>query len=423
MVPPRQEKNAIYFSELLRTVVVDGQGRRLGRLEDMAAEIQQTLPPLTALLVGGDRSGQRLIPWEAVRSLEGRRIVVDASVEPETGSLEERLAGRLLVRQHLLDRQIVDTGGAKLVRVNDLVLHRRNGHLVLSAVEVGARGLLRRAGLLRPADALIQWLFSYRWPENLIHWHLVQPVDSADVVRLRWSLTRLSHLHPADLADILEDLDPASRARLLQLLDPEIAADVLEETEPKVQAALISNLPTEQASDILDLMPSDEAADVLQGLAPERAESLLREMEPEQAEQVRCLLDHDQSTAGGLMTVGFLSLPPETSVGQAFDHLRQESADLDVIYYVYVEDRDGHLLGVVNLRELLASPPEATLAQIMETRVISVELKEDPDQVANIFAKYGLRAVPVLDEQGRLHGVLRFKALLDAVAPHLGRQR
>lgn len=422
MAPPKSEENIIFFSELLHTAVVDGQGRRLGRLEDLAVEAQQALPPLTALLVGG-RGEPSLLPWSAVRSLEGRRIVVEAPAEPEAGSLEEQLAGQLLVRQHLLDRQIVDTGGAKLVRVNDLVLRRRGGQLVLSAVEVGARGLLRRAGLLWPADAIMQWLFSYRLPENLIHWHLVQPVGSADVLRLKWSLTSLSHLHPADLADILEDLDPASRARLLQLLDAETAADVLEETEPKVQTALINNLPTEQASDILDLMPSDEAADVLQGLAPERAESLLREMEPEQAEQVRCLLDHDQATAGGLMTVGFLGLPPETSVGQAFNHLRDESADLDVIYYVYVEDRDGHLLGVVNLRQLLASPPATSLAQLMETRMISVDLKDDPAHVANIFAKYGLRALPVLDEQGRLHGVLRFKALLDAVAPHLGRQR
>lgn len=416
-----QKENVIYFSKLLRADVVDDQGRSLGRLRDLAAEAQQALPPLTALLVENGRGEPHLFPWSAVRALEGHRIVVETSAEPENGSLEERLAGRLLVRQHLLDRQIVDTGGAKLVRVNDLVLRRRDGQLVLSAVEVGARGLLRRAGLLRLVEAALDWLFSYRLPENLIHWHLVQPVGSADALRLKWSLPRLSHLHPADLADILEDLDPATRARFLQLLDAETAADVLEATEPRVQTALINHMSTEEASDILELMPSDEAADVLQGLAPERAESLLREMEPEQAEQVRCLLDHDQATAGGLMTVGFLGLPPEASVGQAFDHLRQESADLDVIYYVYVENQDGRLLGVVNLRQLLASPPATRLAQLMETRMISVDLKDSPAHVANIFAKYGLRALPVLDGQGRLHGVLRFKALLEAVAPHLGR--
>jgi Mg/Co/Ni transporter MgtE len=246
-------------------------------------------------------------------------------------------------------------------------------------------------------------------------------VGSEHILRLRLSQARLSRLHPADLADILEDLDPTARARVFQALGTELAADILEEAEPKVQVALIKDLPDEEASDILEEMSADEAADVLQGLDKKRAETLLQEMEQEQASQVRCLLDHDKETAGGLMTSDFLGMLPQETAGRALEVLRVETPELDVVYYVYVEDQDGRLLGVVSLRELLTAEPGARLDSLMTTRLVAVDLDEEPDEVAELFAKYGFRALPVLDKQGRLHGVIRFKALLEAVAPHLGR--
>jgi len=185
--------------------------------------------------------------------------------------------------------------------------------------------------------------------------------------------------------------------------------------------ALIKDLPTEEASDILEEMSADEAADVLQGLGKNRAETLLKEMEQEQADQVRCLLDHDKETAGGLMTSDFLGMPPKETAGKAMEVLRVKTPDLDVVYYIYIEDQDGRLLGVVSLRELLTADPSARLDSLMVTRLVAVDLEADPDDVAELFAKYGFRALPVLDKQGRIHGVIRFKALLEAVAPHLGR--
>lgn len=327
----------------------------------------------------------------------------------------------MLLGEHIFDRQIVDTGGAKVVRVNDLLLRRRGKGLILSKVDVGLRGLLRRVGLQGVTEAMLRFIFSYNLGDNLINWNLVQPVGSNDILQLKISQNRLSRLHPADLADIIEDLDGPARERVFKALAVDLVAEVLEETDPKVQVALIRNMPDEQASDILEQMSPDEAADILQNMDAKRARTILQDMEHEQAAHVACLLDHDEETAGGLMTTEFLSLPPDQTVERALDLLRQKSEDLDVIYYVYVEDADGHLLGVVSLRELFNSNPKATLGSIMFTRLVAVQLEDEQDDVAELFAKYGLRAIPVLDKQGRLHGVLRFKALLEAVAPHLGR--
>jgi Mg/Co/Ni transporter MgtE len=223
------------------------------------------------------------------------------------------------------------------------------------------------------------------------------------------------------LADIIEDLDRPERDRVFRALDIDLAAEVLEEADPKVQVQLIQHLSAEKASDVLEQMSPSEATDLLQELEEPHVQTLLKEMEPEVAQDVRSLLVHDEETAGGMMTTSFFSQPPNVTVMQALEALRREASDLDLIYYTYVEDQYGRLLGVLNLRELLTSAPEATVEAIMERRIVSAGLEDKKSDIADIFAKYGLRAIPVLDAEGRIHGVIRFKALLEAVAPHLRR--
>ncbi|MFH1035000.1 MAG: CBS domain-containing protein [Pseudomonadota bacterium] len=414
-------EHSIYLSDLLgRRVLAEPPGGILGRVVDLVADALLVVPPITGLVVAGPGKTRRFLPWSQVRAITPKAILVDHQGDqplPEVAVAP----GEMLLKDQLLDKQIVDTAGAKVVRVNDLQLRPRAGSMVLAGVDVGLKGLMRRVGLQGFTEGLLRWVFSYQLGDNLIKWHLVQTVGSEHILRLKLSQARLSRLHPADLADILEDLDPSTRARVFQALGTELAADILEEAEPRVQVALIKDLPTEEASDILEEMSADEAADVLQGLDKNRAETLLQEMEQEQAEQVRCLLDHDKETAGGIMTSDFLGMPPQETAGRAMEVLREETPDLDVVYYIYVEDQDGHLLGVVSLRELLTAEPTDRLDSLMVTRLVAVDLEEDPDDVAELFAKYGFRAIPVLDKQGRIHGVIRFKALLEAVAPHLGR--
>lgn len=409
-----------FLSDLLKRRVVIPPDRILGRVLDLVADARYYTPPVTGLVVGTGRGQRGFLPWEAVEEIGERSFTAKAGTGTRLASLENR-PGQMQLKDHLFDKQIVDTAGAKVVRVNDLLLKERGRTLILSKVDVGLRGLLRRVGLRPLTEAFLKWLLSYQLGDNLISWHLVQSVTTADILQLKLSQTRLARLHPADLADILEDLDGPERSRLLRALDVDMAADALEEIDPKVQVSLIRNMPEEMASDILEQMSPDEAADILQGLEQNQAQTILKDMDEEQAEHVRCLLDHDEETAGGLMTNDFLALPPQATNQEALDALREQSADLGVVYYVYVEDNDGHLLGVVSLRELLMAEPHESLGSLMVTRLVTADLDDEPEAVAELFVKYGLRAVPVLDPQGRVHGVVRFKALLEAVAPHLGR--
>ena len=392
----------------------------MGRIHDLVADLREHDPPITALMVSGSGKNPRQLPWRWVEELLPGSVKLRLGEEEPTRVIPYP-PGEILLGKSLLDKQIVDTGGAKVVRVNDLQLRRRDGVLVLSKVDVGVRGLLRRLGLLRPVSTLIRYLFDYTLPDNLIAWRLVQPVISSDLLKLKFSQARLSRLHPADLADIIEDLDRPERDRVFKALDIDLAAEVLEEADPEVQVQLIQHLPTEKASDVLEQMSPSEATDLLQELEEPHAQTLLKEMEPEVAEDVRCLLVHDEETAGGMMTTSFFSQPPNVSVAQAIESLKKEAGELDLVYYTYIEDQLGHLLGVLNLRELLTGDPAATLETVMEKRVVTVDLEEKKSDVADLFAKYGLRAFPVVDQEGRIRGVIRFKALVDAVAPHLRR--
>ncbi|MCU0594093.1 MAG: CBS domain-containing protein [Desulfobacterota bacterium] len=408
-----------HLCDFLGHRVVDPGGQALGRVADLVAELREQDPPITGLILSGPRKSRQYLSWAWVEEM------LPDSVKVRSGALHSLSEvaispGEILLRKGLLDKQIVDTAGAKVVRVNDLHLHRRNGNLVLARVDVGMRGLLRRLGLLRVTAALIQFLFGYTMPDNLIAWRLVQPVGSQDILRLKFSQTRLARLHPADLADIIEDLDRPERDRVFRALDIEVAAEVLEESDPKVQVQLIQQMTAEKASDVLEQMSPSEATDLLQELEEPHAQSLLQEMEPEAAQDVRCLLTHDEETAGGMMTTSFFSQPPHATVEQALEALRREAGDLDVIYYIYVEDHQGQLIGAVNLRELLTSDPQAPLESIMIKRVVTADLDDKKSDIADLFAKYGLRALPVVDKEGRIHGVIRFKSLLEAVAPHLG---
>jgi Mg/Co/Ni transporter MgtE len=329
--------------------------------------------------------------------------------------------GELLLKESLLDKQIVDTHGAKILRVNDLHLLKVNRSLFLVHVDVGFRGLMRRVGLERAVDKFFQWFFDYRPADHFIPWRFVQPLSSPDLLRLKVGQNRLALLHPADLADIIEELDIHKRSEFFQSLDVETAAEALEETDPKIQVRLIENLNPAKASDIIEEMSPSEAADLLGDLPKEKAEGILKEMEKEAAEDVKELLVHHEEKAGGLMTTAFPSRPVHLTAGEALDYIRREAENLDLVDYLYVTDGEDHLVGVVSLRDLVVAPRQTLLSEVMDPRVVSVELEAEKEEIANLFAKYALKAVPVVDAQNSIRGVIPFKSLLEIVAPELGK--
>ena len=410
----------LFISELLGRKIVDSEGRVIGRVLDLVSNIGENYPPVRDILMLREQDRKTVFfPWERIADVGGR--LTAQPVHPEDFREPTPRSGELPLKETLLDKQVVDTDGAKIRRVNDLQFLRSNNLLYLIHVDVGFHGLLRRVGLEKVVGFLLWNLFDYVMPDQLIAWKLVQPLSSPDLLRLTIAQNRLAQLHPADLADIIEDLDIHQRSAVFRSLDVETAAEMLEETDPKIQVRLIEELPTEKASDIIEEMSLSEAADLLGDLPKDRAEGILKEMEREAAEDVKELLAHPEEKAGGLMTTSYLSFAPDLTAGEAMAQVRLEAEDMDLIYYLYVVDPEEHVLGVISLRDLLVAPPGTKLSELMDTRVIAVNIEEKKGRIADDFAKYGIMAMPVVDDENRLKGVILFKNLLEVVAPKLGR--
>jgi magnesium transporter len=420
MAVNREPQVFLFLSDILGKKIVDSAGKTIGRVYDLTAEFVEPYPIVTGIIFSSaQKRNPDFLPWKDVVDLD-QNVSVSISEIAELSSLNLR-QGELLLKDALLDKQVVDTDGAKIRRVNDLQFLKTRHGLHLVHVDVGFRGLIRRIGWTKAIDGLLQALFDYKLSDQLISWKLVQPLLSPDLLRLNIAQNRLSQIHPADLADILEDLDIRQRTAVFQSLDIETAAETLEETDPKIQVSLINDLNSEMASDIIEEMSLSEAADLLGDLPKAKAEGILKEMEKDIADDVKELLAHPEREAGGMMTTSYLSFSPSTTVGEALEKFRQEAADVDLVYYVYVTDEEERLLGVISLRDLILADTARKLGEIMDDRVISVKLDARDDIIAEQFAKYAVTAIPVVDDNERMHGTIIFKNLLEVVAPQLGK--
>lgn len=410
-------KDFYFFSEFLNRKVYSPSGQKFGKISDLVAEKAEAYPMIIGIIV---RKGRKKIylPWEKLTQIEPQLILSDPVLHNQDIPFPEK--DTMLLREEVMDKQIVDTYGAKVVRVNDLHFLRVDSRLRLAHVDVGFRGLMRRVGWEKFVDQALQWFFSYVLPNQFISWKYVQLLSGSDLLKLSVSQKKLSHLHPADLADIIEDLSSRERSAIFHALDAETAAETLEEIDPKIQKALIETIPVEKASDIVEEMSPSDAADLLGDLPEERAEEILEGMEQERAEDLRELLIHPDETAGGLMTTAYLSLPPEVTVETAITRLKLEASNLDIIDYIFIVDEGGILQGVVSIRDLLTAHPHQTLREIQPARLVSVKLHEDQHEVVEAFVKYGFRALPVVDEEGHLKGVIGFRSVLDVLAPEAG---
>ena len=411
-------KEFYFFSDFLNRRVCDSSGENVGKIVDVVAERAEPYPMIIGLVVKRKgRAGRSYLPWEKIARIEPMVTSSEETFQASEAVLPEK---DIVLLREVMDKQIVDTFGAKVVRVNDLHFLRMNAHLRLVHVDVGFRGLMRRVGWERLVDRVLRWLFSYELPNQFISWKYVQLLSGSDLLQLSVSQKKLMHLHPADLADIIEDLSGRERSAMFHALDPETAADALEEIDPKIQKSLIEETPVEKASDIVEEMSPSDAADLLGDLPEEKAEEILEGMEKEKAEDVRELLVHADETAGGLMTTGFLSVNPKVTVETAIARLKAEASELDIIDYIYVVNEEEIFQGVVSIRDLLTAQPQQPLSEIQSQRLISVTLGEDQKEVIEAFAKYGFRALPVVDEENHLRGVIGFRSVLDVLAPEAG---
>jgi CBS domain-containing protein len=329
----------------------------------------------------------------------------------------------LFLGRQVLDRQIIDINGHRVVRVNDLQLAPTDGRLRLVSVDVGAPALLRRLGLEEPAERLAG-LVGRELPHRMIPWCDIDPLESGPSgVRLRVPAEDIARLHPADIAEIVSSLDQRHGGAFLAEVDPETAADAISEVEPHLQVSVLEAMDADRAADILEEMDPDDAADVLGEMTRERADALLAAMEPDEAAEVRGLLAYPEDSAGGIMTTEYVAVSPDLNASEVVAHLRRSADALDEVYHVYVVDAGRRLQGVFTLRELIVAAPDARVAEFARPATVRAHLLDSQEEVARLIAKYNLLAVPVVDEEERLCGMVTVDDAIDVILPVAWKKR
>jgi magnesium transporter len=397
----------VSLTALLGIPVTDAQGQLRGRLKDIAVATGPDAGKVAGLVLKS-RTGFSIVPSQEV-------------IETPAGTLELRTASALVplkdegnflfLQRDLVDRQIIDINGRKVVRVNDVDLEwtgQGETHLRVVEVEVGLRGAFRRVfkGLLpRASLESLSRKFKYRG----IPWHFVDviEVDPARRVKLRIEHERLADMHPSDLAEILEDLAPAERDAVFTSLDEEVAAETLEEVDPKLQKSLLEKLDEERIADIVEEMDPGAAADLLAELSEEQSDAILEEMEPEERQEVSELLEFDEKSAAGAMTTDFVAVNVNATVANAVQALRDFDGDPESVTEIYLLDEKKVLRGAIPLARLVMAQPETRLSVLAEPRVLSCPADMHQNELAEVFDKYNLHALAVVDSQNRMVGVVQ----------------
>lgn len=411
----------LFLSQLLGRSVRLENGARLGRVADLLIPVGEIHPAVTHVVVR-QKGMCRKLAWSHVTHVDEKGVRVDVPLD----AVEPFAEGDplLALGGHLLDRQIVDTDGRRVVRVNDLQLMRVGDYLRVVGVDVSTRGLLRRMGWEGMGDALAR-LFHTSLARSVIPWDYVESLDVREFSQIRLTIShqKLMGLHPADLAEIITDLHGPQRDTLFQSLNAETAAETLQELEEDVQVSLFKNLSDEQATSVLEEMDPDEAADLIAELPPERVAELLSRMEAEDAADVQELLSYEPDSAGGIMTTEYISLPNTLTAQQTIERLRELAPDAETIYYLYIVDEEERLLGVLSLRDLIVSPPETPSASFMIKNVICVQVDDSLDEVKDVMNKYDLLALPVVDANHVLRGIITVDDVMDRMQPSLWKRR
>ena len=406
----------LYLSQMMGKPVVDATGEKIGTISDLAISTGEVFPRITSLAFQGPGKVPFMISWRKyVEEFDedGIRLSVPAHdirfsyLQPE----------EILLARDLLNRQIVDTQGMKVVRVNDLKLSISGTQLRLLGAEVGVRGILRGlAPWLERAVVAVAKVFGKRIDEQIIAWNYMDLLDR-DLSEVQLSVThkRLDELHPADVADILEQLDPQQRANVFQHLDDAQATEAISEMEDEYQADFIEDLDDARAAGLLGSMDPDDAADIVRDLSYEKAETLLRLMGVEDATEIRRLLSYKDGTAGGMMTTQFVSVHATDTVGEVIEVLRELPEDHPTVHYVYVLDEYDEFEGVLSLRTLVLTDDARPVGDVMYEDVISVPPDETEEDVAADIFKYELPAMPVVDEHNMLLGIVTVDDAWDAI--------
>jgi CBS domain-containing protein/sporulation protein YlmC with PRC-barrel domain len=421
--------NFIFLSEILHLPIFSATtGRKIGRIVDLAARTSHVYPKITALIarVSGD-SEPVYIAWPHVHlTVFKKHVTVDYPFEHDEespGSAESEI----LLKKTFLDKQIISTTGYKLVRVNDLQLlidnsSKDNPNLWLVHIDTGFKGLLRRLGWLNFINPIFHWLFARDINDKFLTWKTVQPATATNVhgsVILKADSSKLSAFHPADLADVLEDLGTDERISLLESISPMTAAATLQEMPMSLRLHIAELLDNEKLASIIAEMQMDETVDFLDELPPEKREAVLSLLTQEKVVEIKDLTKLSAFGVGSIMNTNFLTARPTQTVREVLKSVKAETKRAELLYYVYIIDDEEHLKGMVTLRQLLTAKGTVPVSEIMRGNIVSVKIDSSIKRMAQVFFKYKFEAVPVVDENDKLQGIITMGDALDAVFPEV----
>jgi len=402
-----------YFSQLLGTSIYDKSGCNIGKIRDMAVRWEGAYPQIVG--IKHIKKSQALITIDQIESCSYKEVRLKDNFE--IGKAVTLHENDIYISKWLLDKQIIDLKGSKLVRVNDITLswevQESLERMMLVAVDIGIRGLFRRLGLEFLVKGCQNKMLDLQYIKPLENWN--------SYLQLNRNKQQVNELHPADIADLLEEMDYKTRAGFINNLDDQQAIDALAEMDLESQVDIIEQMDEQRASDLLEEMAPDEAADILVELSTGKSEELLNLMEVDDAEEVRELMQHEEGTAGALMTTEFIAFSAELTPEEVINQLRKLAPDAETIYYLYVVDQSEHLQGVLSLRELIVASPNKILRDLMHTKLLTVQVEDEHQHVAEVINKYGLLAVPVVDKEGIILGIVTVDDIIDILIPDRGK--
>ncbi len=406
--------NNLFFSKILHKDILNLDDSIIGNLNDVLIDASGIKPTLTAIEV---KNGKRIfyINCESLEIYRKRNNQFTLKLNSHQITFASPPENAIFLAKDILDRQIIDINGRKVERVNDIRIGLINQNWAVIAADIGLRGLIRRLGM-EYIGITVSNLLKVEFHNKLVVWDDVQPlISNRDNLKLNQPFTKLTTMHAADIADIIEDLDRQAQIEVFKSLDNEQAADVLEEVDSEVQISLLEQLPIEQAADVLEMMPQDEVADILEEVADLTAEKLLIEMEEHISEEIRELMEYDDRTVGSLMMTDMMSFDKDENVKSVLKQLRHEQPEEDITNFVYVTD-NKKLVGVISLVDLIHAKSNRVLRSLMKTELVLLRDSDKIELAMEQMQKYNLMILPVIDENDELIGIV---SLMDIVYEYI----
>ena len=421
--------NFIFLSEILNLPVVNFHDtKKIGHVLDLAATTNQVFPKITGIVIKpGNSKKVMYIPWGKVKKMiPGGSVTVEYIQESMNGA-SITADTEILLRKTFLDKQIISISGNKVVRVNDLHFLiddtlKENSNLWLVHIDIGVKALLRRLGWGRFINAIFKWVMDRDIRDKFIPWKYVQPTATANVygsLHLKIDSSKLSEVHPADMADILEDLGIDERISLIESLSFGTAAATLQEMPLKLRVQISETLEAGRLTNIINEMPMDEAVDLLDEISREHRQAVYALLPSEKVSELKELSQLSIFSVGSIMNTDFITVTETQTVQEIIELLKAESKKAELIYYIYVVEKNDRLKGVVTIRNLLSSQPTAVIADIMNENVISVKIDTNIKRVAQIFFKYNFIAIPVVDDDDRIQGIITSRDAFESVFPEM----